>query len=191
MKCHQVLLIHDDVEPASLQLPFHLTRKRLLLGDLVWLHAPEIGCSRGLRQLALRLIDELGVTVLLTCPEEVPPTPGVVHQPPPDDTAADTRGFLAHWQPQLLLMAEGEVRMDDGRDPGTVMFLQGRVLDDQGQAIAGLYAAGRTALGIPSHLYISGLSLADCVFSGRRAGASVAESELHEHAQKTLGERPA
>jgi len=80
------------------------------LGDLVWLHAPEIGCSRGLRQLALRLIDELGVTVLLTCPEEVPPTAGVVHQPPPDDTAADTRGFLAHWQPQLLLMAEGEVR---------------------------------------------------------------------------------
>lgn len=80
------------------------------LGDLVWLHAPEIGCSRGLRQLALRLIDELGVTVLLTCPEEVPPTAGVVHQLPPDDTAADTRGFLAHWQPQLLLMAEGEVR---------------------------------------------------------------------------------
>ncbi|MNE25918.1 3-oxo-5-alpha-steroid 4-dehydrogenase [compost metagenome] len=50
----------------------------------------------------------------------------------------------------------------------------GAVLDAQGQAIAGLYAAGRTALGIPSHLYISGLSLADCVFSGRRAGAAIA-----------------
>jgi 3-oxo-5alpha-steroid 4-dehydrogenase len=48
----------------------------------------------------------------------------------------------------------------------------GAVLDEQGQAIPGLYAAGRTALGIPSHLYISGLSLADCVFSGRRAGAA-------------------
>ncbi|MFK0085793.1 catechol 1,2-dioxygenase [Pseudomonas sp. NPDC090755] len=34
-------------------------------------------------------------------------------------------------------MAEGEVRMDDGRDPGTVMFLQGRVLDDNGQPVAG------------------------------------------------------
>jgi 3-oxo-5alpha-steroid 4-dehydrogenase len=50
----------------------------------------------------------------------------------------------------------------------------GAVLDQQGQAIGGLFAAGRTALGIPSHLYISGLSLADCVFSGRRAGAAVA-----------------
>lgn len=49
----------------------------------------------------------------------------------------------------------------------------GAVLDHAGQAIAGLFAAGRTALGIPSHLYISGLSLADCVFSGRRAGAAV------------------
>lgn len=48
----------------------------------------------------------------------------------------------------------------------------GAVLDGQGQPIEGLYAAGRSALGIPSHLYISGLSLADCVFSGRRAGAA-------------------
>ena len=53
----------------------------------------------------------------------------------------------------------------------------GAVLDQQGQAIGGLYAAGRTALGIPSHLYISGLSLADCVFSGRRAGAAVARPQ--------------
>lgn len=52
----------------------------------------------------------------------------------------------------------------------------GAVLDAEDLPIAGLYAAGRTALGIPSHLYISGLSLADCVFSGRRAGASVARA---------------
>jgi 3-oxo-5alpha-steroid 4-dehydrogenase len=43
-----------------------------------------------------------------------------------------------------------------------------------GQDIVGLYAAGRTAIGIPSGGYISGLSLADCVFSGRRAGRSAA-----------------
>jgi 3-oxo-5alpha-steroid 4-dehydrogenase len=61
----------------------------------------------------------------------------------------------------------------------------GAVLDQHGQAIGGLYAAGRSALGIPSHLYISGLSLADCVFSGRRAGAAVARSQqaetIHSH----------
>jgi 3-oxo-5alpha-steroid 4-dehydrogenase len=47
------------------------------------------------------------------------------------------------------------------------------VLDASGQPVPGLYAAGRAAIGIPSHLYISGLSLADCVFSGRRAGRAL------------------
>ena len=46
----------------------------------------------------------------------------------------------------------------------------GNVLDAQGTAISGLFAAGRTAIGICSHSYISGLSLADGIFSGRRAG---------------------
>ncbi|RSL58274.1 hypothetical protein CEP54_007915 [Fusarium duplospermum] len=45
----------------------------------------------------------------------------------------------------------------------------GLVLDDKGGKIGGLYAAGRTAVGICSDGYISGLSLADGVFSGRRA----------------------
>lgn len=40
--------------------------------------------------------------------------------------------------------------------------------------IPGLYAAGRTAVGICSHLYVSGLSAADCMFSGKRAAASMA-----------------
>ncbi|MGO1273695.1 MAG: FAD-binding protein, partial [Pseudomonas helleri] len=56
----------------------------------------------------------------------------------------------------------------------------GAVLDGQGQPIEGLYAAGRSALGIPSHLYISGLSLADCVFSGRRAGAAASAAPKHK-----------
>ncbi|MDY7218401.1 FAD-binding protein [Denitrificimonas sp. JX-1] len=49
----------------------------------------------------------------------------------------------------------------------------GEVLREDGSPIQGLYAAGRAALGLPSHLYISGLSAADCFFSGRRAGAHV------------------
>ncbi len=51
----------------------------------------------------------------------------------------------------------------------------GRVRNAQGQPIAGLYAAGRAAVGIPSARYISGLSLADCVFSGRRAARHAAQ----------------
>ncbi|MFJ9419934.1 FAD-binding protein [Streptomyces sp. NPDC101227] len=56
-----------------------------------------------------------------------------------------------------------------------------RVHDDSGQVqrpdgsvIDGLYAAGRSAVGVCSHSYVSGLSIADAVFSGRRAGAHAA-----------------
>jgi len=50
----------------------------------------------------------------------------------------------------------------------------GQVRDNDGCGIAGLYAAGRAAVGLPSSRYVSGLSLADCVFSGRRAGQAAA-----------------
>jgi 3-oxo-5alpha-steroid 4-dehydrogenase len=48
----------------------------------------------------------------------------------------------------------------------------GAVLRSDGSAIKGLYAAGRAAIGLPSNRYISGLSLGDCVFAGRRAAES-------------------
>ena len=59
--------------------------------------------------------------------------------------------------PMLTL---GGLRVDEGT---------GQVVD-----VPGLYAAGRTAVGICSNSYVSGLSLADCVFSGRRAGRHAA-----------------
>jgi succinate dehydrogenase/fumarate reductase flavoprotein subunit len=45
-----------------------------------------------------------------------------------------------------------------------------------GSSIDGLYAAGRSAAGLCSRSYVSGLSLADCVFSGRRAGRHAARA---------------
>ena len=50
----------------------------------------------------------------------------------------------------------------------------GRVLRPDGHPVEGLYAAGRTAAGLCSRSYVSGLSLADCVFTGRRAGRHAA-----------------
>jgi 3-oxo-5alpha-steroid 4-dehydrogenase len=50
----------------------------------------------------------------------------------------------------------------------------GQVLNHGDQPIAGLYSAGRNAVGVASNLYVSGLSLADCIYSGRRAAAHVA-----------------
>jgi 3-oxo-5alpha-steroid 4-dehydrogenase len=52
----------------------------------------------------------------------------------------------------------------------------GQVQRDDGSVVAGLYAAGRTAVGVCSSSYVSGLSLADCVFSGRRAGGHAADA---------------
>ena len=45
----------------------------------------------------------------------------------------------------------------------------GRVVNTENHPIPGLYAAGRAASGLPSQSYVSGLSLADCIMSGRRA----------------------
>jgi 3-oxo-5alpha-steroid 4-dehydrogenase len=64
--------------------------------------------------------------------------------------------------------------------PCPMLTLGGLVVDEEtgaalrpdGTPIEGLYAAGRTAVGICSRSYVSGLSLADCIFSGRRAGAA-------------------
>ncbi|WP_157216899.1 FAD-dependent oxidoreductase [Flavisphingomonas formosensis] len=52
----------------------------------------------------------------------------------------------------------------------------GEVLDMRGEAIPGLYAAGRVTCGLPrwGAGYSSGMSLADCTFFGRMAGKSVA-----------------
>ena len=66
--------------------------------------------------------------------------------------------------------------------PPTSLTLGGLVVDEEsgqvrslaGALIEGLYAAGRTAVGLPSKFNVSGLSLADCVFSGRRAGGAAA-----------------
>ncbi|WP_141014790.1 FAD-dependent oxidoreductase [Nocardioides sambongensis] len=52
--------------------------------------------------------------------------------------------------------------------------LDGEVLSVAGEPIAGLYAAGRAASGIHGDGYISGTSLGDGTFFGRRAGRTVA-----------------
>jgi 3-oxo-5alpha-steroid 4-dehydrogenase len=67
-------------------------------------------------------------------------------------------------------------------NPAPMLTLGGLVVaEDTGQVrrpggglVPGLYAAGRSAVGICSNSYVSGLSLADCVFSGRRAGQHAA-----------------
>ena len=53
----------------------------------------------------------------------------------------------------------------------------GLVMAEDDSEIPGLYAAGRSAVGIASHSYVSGLSIAGCIFSGRRAGRHAATAQ--------------
>ena len=50
----------------------------------------------------------------------------------------------------------------------------GCVLAASGEAVPGLYAAGRTTSGVAKQGYSSGMSLGDASFFGRRAGAHAA-----------------
>lgn len=66
--------------------------------------------------------------------------------------------------------------------PLSCMTVGGLVVDEasgavksvSGDTVPGLYAAGRNAIGMCSNLYVSGLSFADCVYSGRRAARAMA-----------------
>ena len=54
----------------------------------------------------------------------------------------------------------------------------GQVLGENGKRIEGLYAGGRNAIGVASWNYISGLSIADGIYSGRRAARAMARKSV-------------
>ncbi|OBJ54826.1 FAD-binding protein [Mycobacterium sp. 1423905.2] len=87
-----------------------------------------------------------------------------ISRPPYTLLNISVRPSLINPTPMLTL---GGIRVDEGT---------GAVLDQAANPIPGLFSAGRTALGVCSNSYVSGLSLADCVFSGRRAGRCAATS---------------
>jgi 3-oxo-5alpha-steroid 4-dehydrogenase len=94
-----------------------------------------------------------------------------VDQPPYSLIDVSIRPRLMHPAPVLTL---GGLVLD----PRT-----GQVLRDDGMPVPGLFAAGRSAVGLCSRSYVSGLSIADCVFSGRRAGRHAAAARHEEHGE--------
>lgn len=79
-------------------------------GRLVWLHAPGEGLVSPMLALARRLVEEDGLPVLLTAPGEITAHKGVLVQPPPVDSPAESRMFLDHWQPEIAIFAGGQLR---------------------------------------------------------------------------------
>jgi 3-oxo-5alpha-steroid 4-dehydrogenase len=71
--------------------------------------------------------------------------------------------------------------IDNGFAPSQIMTTGGLAVDGEtgmvkradNSRIAGLYAAGRAAAGIVSNGFVSGLTIADTVFSGRRAARAI------------------
>ena len=80
------------------------------VGALVWLHAPSAAAVVGLLGLAKRIEAELQAKVLLTCPDEGAIPALALRDAAPNDRPADVRSFLQHWQPNLVIFAEGELR---------------------------------------------------------------------------------
>ncbi|MFN4154116.1 MAG: 3-deoxy-D-manno-octulosonic acid transferase [Paracoccaceae bacterium] len=80
-------------------------------GRLIWMHAPSAEAAGGLLELAARLIDEDGLSVVFTCADALPPQrQGLIRLPPPDDRPAEARAFLDHWHPEAAVFTDGELR---------------------------------------------------------------------------------
>ena len=117
-----------------------------------------------------------------------PPSHGCLSTVLLADFAAKGEDPLFHKQPDwlkpldeppfaALAMHVGEAFYPYFTLGGLHVTVDGEVLDGEGSAIPGLYAAGRTACGLPRSAldYSSGMSLGDCTFFGRKAGLHAAE----------------
>lgn len=80
-------------------------------GSLVWVHSPDGESLPPLLELSRRLIEDDGVSVLLTLPAALPPpqTEAILQTAPPDFPRM-VQDFLDHWKPDLAIFAAGELR---------------------------------------------------------------------------------
>ncbi len=77
-------------------------------GRLVWLHAPGGEAQAAMLELARHLIEDDGVAVLMT--GAGPQQSEALQQPVPPDHPRAVQDFLDHWQPELVVFGDGELR---------------------------------------------------------------------------------
>lgn len=100
-----------------------------------------------------------------------------------NEGAARGEDPLLHKKPQWITPIGSPVGAIDLREStggftlgGLATTLDAEVLHVSGEAIPGLFAAGRSAAGLAAWGYASGISLGDGSFYGRRAGAGAARA---------------
>ena len=77
-------------------------------GRLVWLHAPGGEAQASMLELARHLIEDDGVAVVLT--GAGPQHSEALHQPALSDHPRAVQDFLDHWQPEVVVFGDGELR---------------------------------------------------------------------------------
>jgi 3-deoxy-D-manno-octulosonic-acid transferase len=95
-------------------------------GALAWLHVPSVGQAGPIFALAQRLVEEDGMSVVLTCPEPLDDRDQVMTLTPPPDSPAEARAFLDHWRPNVAVFADGELRpaiLHEAAERGIPLFL--------------------------------------------------------------------
>ena len=79
-------------------------------GRRVWLHAPGVEAQAGMLELARHLIEDDGVAVVLTGEGPLAAPTAALRQPAPPDQPRAVQAFLDHWQPELVVFGDGELR---------------------------------------------------------------------------------
>ncbi|WP_067533940.1 FAD-binding protein [Nocardia crassostreae] len=157
------------IGPQSVWFQRMQTERLLNLGRMTGNSIEEVAAKAGINPIALRQTVEAHNRAIAAGEPDPLGKPDDLRRP--IDTAPfslldiSMKARLTYPTPMLTL---GGLTVDENT---------GAVRNVDGDPIPGLYAAGRTSVGICSNSYVSGLSLADCVFSGRRAGThSVTEA---------------
>ena len=147
---------HDGKAYLVLDRALVKTARKQLGTQTLWFQRLQMWYLLALRKKGTPGIDEAALAATLKeCADTKPLTP------PYSTLDMSIRPRIGFPAPMLTL---GGLAVDERT---------GAVLRPDGTPVAGLYAAGRNAVGLCSNSYVSGLSIADAVFSGRRAGRSV------------------
>ncbi|MEQ3709777.1 3-deoxy-D-manno-octulosonic acid transferase, partial [Tateyamaria sp.] len=99
-------------------------------GEVVWIHSSEAGNTRAIADLALQLIRvRHGTHVVLTLSDgdfDLPDVEGLHVVDLPDDHPATARAFIAHWRPDVIIWAWGDLQPNlilEAADYGAHMML--------------------------------------------------------------------